>query len=183
MNKQQIQALVEVIQKIVAAEVKSRMITLKTEITRQVLHEIKTASSRVPGAPKVNNKKIYSTNPLLNEVLSQTEMNIAMLKDDVPVALDETGQPINITVQDSSGKMVNLKNPAVQSVLEAMNRRYDGFDKPAPKPVQSTPKPVQPPVVNPELAKNYAKAMMDITDDDIESGNIFIPDPFNEVGR
>lgn len=177
MTNQKLQKILEAIQKLVAAEVKSQMLTVKADITRQVIAEIKRSGTTASPNGQYK-KKTYSSNPLLNEVLAQTEMNVKLITGEPEDIVDDYGQPLNVTVQDSSGKAVNFSNPAVQSVLEAMNRKYDVPVTPVQKP-----SPQQRQQIDPNIAKNYTKSMMEISDDDIETGKIYIPDPFSETGR
>lgn len=190
MNQQQSKMIIEAMKKLIASEVARQVQNAKVEIYRQVLHEVKKQVQMQPkqavqsgikslyeaAKPQGQNKKIYSTNPMLNEILQQTEMNMKLLEGEEPVITDERGKQLNITAHDSEGRPVNFENPAVKAVLESMNRRYDGFveeqPKPKPKPVQQQQRPQ--PAVKPNPSA-YLTAMQSIDD----AGDIPI-DPFNE---
>lgn len=189
MTEKQSKVMIEAIKKLIASEVARQVQNAKVEIYRQVLHEVKKQVQVQPkqvvqsgikslyeaAKPQGQNKKIYSTNPMLNEILQQTEMNMKLLEGEEPVITDERGKQLNITAHDSEGRPVNFENPAVKAVLESMNRRYEGFEeeapKPKPKPVQQQPQPAVKP--NPSA---YLAAMQSI-DDGV--GDIPV-DPFNE---
>lgn len=190
MNQQQSKMIIEAMKKLIASEVARQVQNAKVEIYRQVLHEVKKqvqVQAKQPtksgvkflddsAKPQGQNKKIYSTNPMLNEILQQTEMNMKLLEGQEQVITDEYGKPLNITAHDSEGRPVNFEKPAVKAVLESMNRRYEGFEEEAPKP---KPKPVQQQRSQPAVKPNpnaYLTAMQSI-DDDVSNIRI---DPFNE---
>lgn len=191
MTEKQSKLMIEAIKKLIASEVARQVQNAKVEIYRQVLHEVKKHVQPQPkqavqsgikslyeaAKPQGQNKKIYSTNPMLNEILQQTEMNIQLLEGQEQAITDESGKPLNITAHDSEGRPVNFEKPAVKAVLESMNRRYEGFEEEAskskPKPVQQQQRPQ--PAVNPNPSA-YLAAMQSI-DDDVSNIRI---DPLNE---
>lgn len=187
MNKEQSKVLIEAIKKLINTEVAKQLSTMKVEITRQILAEVKrqTKQSSVQNLysgsqPKMQSSqpKIYSSNSLLNEVMMQTQMNMKLLEGQHEEILDATGKILNVSTQGPDGQHIDLSKPAVQSVLEAMNKNYSEFvDN---EPVRSKPvvqKPVQRPNIDP---KNYVQSMQSISDEDLNDGTINIPDPFNE---
>lgn len=190
MNKEQSKVLIEAIKKLINTEVAKQLSTMKVEITRQILAEVKrqTKQSSVQNLysgsqPKMQSSqpKIYSSNPLLNEVMMQTQMNMKLLEGQHEEILDDSGKILNVSTQGPDGQHIDFSKPAVQSVLEAMNKNYSDFvDIEPERPKQVVQKPVQPvqrPNVDP---KNYVQSMQSISDEDLNDGTINIPDPFNE---
>lgn len=190
MTEKQSKLMIEAIKKLIASEVARQVQNAKVEIYRQVLHEVKKQVQVQPkqvvqsgikslyeaAKPQGQNKKIYSTNPMLNEILQQTEMNMKLLEGEEPVITDERGKQLNITAHDSEGRPVNFENPAVKAVLESMNRRYDGFVEEQPKPKSKPVQQQRPQQVSKPNTSAYLAAMQSI-DDGV--GDIPV-DPFNE---
>lgn len=191
MNKEQSKVLIEAIKKMINTEVSKQLSTMKVEITRQILSEIRKQqkSSSVQSlysAPSVQAKnrqqKIYSNNPLLNEVLAQTQMNMKLLEGQHEEIIDESGRILNISTTGPEGQHIDLQKPAVQAVLEAMNRDYSDVvsvepKQPTSRPIVEKSKPTKP-TLN---GTNYVKSMMEISDDDLNNGTVNFPDPFSET--
>lgn len=191
MNKEQSKVLIEAIKKMINTEVSKQLSTMKVEITRQILSEIRkqqkgSSVQSLYSAPSVQSKnrqqKIYSNNPLLNEVLAQTQMNMKLLEGQHEEIIDESGRILNISTTGPEGQHIDLQKPAVQAVLEAMNRDYSDVvsvepKQPASRPIVEKSKPAKP-TLN---GANYVKSMMEISDDDLNNGTVNFPDPFSET--
>lgn len=172
MNQKQSKVLVEAIKKLINSEVSRQVAAAKAEITKQVIAEIR-RNANIPNQAqsiKRSNKSIqYSQNPLLNEILAATRP----IEDEsaYPEIRDKLGRPVNVVASDLEGRPVNLEKPAVQAVLEAMNKNYSDVIA----PVQEKKAPVK----SVSSIKQSAVNAMLTMDDDIS--NIRVPSPFDET--
>lgn len=202
MNKQQI---AEIIAKLIKSEVRKQIMSLRQDLKQEIINELRhsdrsnspslrqlteTRTKSVQPAQRKQQVKRpniqYSHNPILNDILSTTRP----IDDDSSLAEsilgirrdsyhDEPAPKINIVRSGPEGERINFQNPAVQSVLEAMNRDYsdvisDITKPPAPKPVQQT-RPSSTPV--PNISNMRSSALNNITQGGFDD---FEPDPFHE---
>lgn len=165
--------LFELIDAVVKREVTRQL----AEFKKQILSEIKRSSLsstierrgpsiseiKQPVFKKPNVRPKYSNNPLLNDLLSST----MPMEHEPRSIVDESGKAINYVTEDSNGRPVNVDNPAVQGVLEAMNRDYSSVIAPT-KPN----KPVS------QIKQSSLAAILSPDVDDVSG--MSIPDPFSE---
>lgn len=195
MNRQQTQQLIEIINKLISKEVNRQMISLKTQILSELkrspqyqqaprqspsnkLDDIKSRPHDRGNRPNIQ----YTSNPVLNEILQTT----TPFEEERPSVLDVYGKVVNYVTEDVDGRPVDLNNPAVLGVLEAMNRNYSDVIEPireAPKQVPQKQAPMQyQPIQRPQQPavgnfKNAAIASMLSSDFDED---IKVPDAFSE---
>lgn len=181
MNRQQTQQLIEIINKLISKEVNRQMISFKTQILSELKRSPQFQQVETPRQSRGNRPNVqYTSNPILNEILQTT----APFEQEQKSVVDSYGKMVNYVTEDVDGRPVDLNNPAVLSVLEAMNRNYSDVIQPineVPKKPVAAPMQYQPIRQAPSPAvgtfKNAAIASMMSSDFDED---IQVPDAFSE---